>query len=162
MFFFTRVLGSSFCCVLSSLMPAEPGQGMTMEWYAVEDWRLCQQDKREWKTEEGGRGFISITSGMPRTFLEWHVYGTKLGKSTLILSGLLRRQGEAQAGFGILSVCVFVFALACACVRCFNVCIWLFCLHVWGLRGGVLGFIGCVAASRPATFTCLYFGLSAL
>lgn len=82
--FFTRVLGSSFCCVLSSLMPAEQGQGMTMEWCTVEDWRLCQQHKRKQKTEEGG-GFISITSGMPRTFLEWHVYGTKLGKSTLIL-----------------------------------------------------------------------------
>lgn len=44
----------------------------------------CASRIREWKTEEGG-GFISITSGMPRTFLEWHVYGTTLGKSTLIL-----------------------------------------------------------------------------
>lgn len=35
--FFTRVLGSSFCCVLSSLMPAEQGQGMTMEWCTAEE-----------------------------------------------------------------------------------------------------------------------------
>lgn len=35
--FFTRVLGSSFCCVLSSLMPTEQGQGMTMEWCSAED-----------------------------------------------------------------------------------------------------------------------------
>lgn len=53
--FFTRVLGSSFCCVLSSLMPAEQGQGMTMEWCTAEDWRLCQQDKRV--KNRGGWGF---------------------------------------------------------------------------------------------------------
>lgn len=79
------------------------------------------------KKEEGG-GFISITSGMPRTFLEWHVYGTVLGKSTLILQGLLRRQGEAQTTFWIrlyLYVCAFVCVsmsthfCVCVCVRLF-------------------------------------------
>lgn len=53
--FFTRVLGSSFCCVLSSLMPAEQGQGMTIEWCTAEDWRLCQQDERV--KNRGGWGF---------------------------------------------------------------------------------------------------------
>lgn len=126
----------------------------------------CASRITEWKTEEGG-GFISITSGMPRTFLEWHVYGTTLGKSTLILWGLLRRQGEAQAGFGILSVCVFMCVHLHVCVRSCKcafsfMCVRLSCMHVWGLRGGVLGFSGCVAASSLTTFTCLYFGLSAL
>lgn len=54
----------------------------------------------------------------------------------------------------------------CACVhKWISTFMWAFgcfCLHVWGLRRGGLGFRGCVAASRPTTFTCLYFGLSAL
>lgn len=82
-FFFTGVLGSLFCCVFSSLMPAEQGQGMTIEWYFTEDWGRASRI-REGK-KGGGGGFISITSRMPRSFLEWHVYGTELGKNTLIL-----------------------------------------------------------------------------
>lgn len=94
---------------------------------------------------------------MPRTFLEWHVYGIMLGKSTLILWGLLRRQGEAQAGFWVIvDVCVSTCVLAFA-FMCFR----LFCLPVCGLRRGGAYSVSVVvlAASSPNYFYMFVFWL---
>lgn len=146
-------------------MPAEQGQGMTMEWCTVEDWRLCQQDKRKQKKTEEGGGFISITSGMPRTFLEWHVLRHQAWQEHTHFIGFIKEtRGGTSRIWDVVGVCLSFCACLHACMYKWTsafMCAF-GCLHVWGLRGGILGFSGCVEASSPTTLTCLHFGLSAL
>lgn len=55
-----------------------------------------------------------------------------------------------------LCVCVYVFALVCVC---FYACVWLFCLHVWGLGGGAPGFGGLRGGIQPDYFYMFVFWL---
>lgn len=161
-FFLTGVLGSSFCCVLSSLMPAEQGQGMTIEWYFTEDWGRASRIRER---KEGG-GFISITSRMPRTFLEWHVYGTAWQEHTHFIGFIRETRGGTSRIWDVVCVC------GCVCV-CLGVSVsihactsklLLLCAHsaICGVWEAAFLLSVAAIASSPNTFTCLCFGLSAL
>lgn len=148
------------------------GKGMTMEWCTAEDWRLCQQDKREsekQKREGVVGGFISITSGMPRTFQEWHVYGAALWQEHTHFIGFIKEtRGGTSRIWDVVGVCVCARARArlCICARlarpgeplllcCASACFVCMC----GVRREACS-VSAAAPSTPAAFSCLYFGLS--